>query len=189
MPSSRRPFWICYSGNLGRAHNVGAIIDLVERTVDMRDLRWRFVGGGAGIAELRRYVEDRRIGTVAFEGYAPRADLAMSLGRADAHLVTLDPACEGLIMPSKLYGILAAGRPVLFLGAADGAVATAVAEAEAGLTLAVDRPAGWRGILQALLADPERLAHMGRNARALRATLCPRPRARILARRAGTGRR
>lgn len=158
------PFIICYSGNLGRAHNVEAVLDLIDRTRDLPGLHWRFVGGGAGMSRLKAHIQSQA--TVTVEGYAPRSALAESLSRSDAHLISLDPACEGLIMPSKLYGILAAGRPVLFLGRKDGAVARILEAADAGLTLDLERPASWRPAIAALIADRDRRVALQRNARA-----------------------
>lgn len=168
LPRERQPgepFTICYSGNLGRAHAVDAVIDLIERTRGISGLIYRFVGGGAGFSVLRNHVREYRIANVAFVGYAPRSQLSRSLARADAHLVTLDRACEGLIMPSKIYGILASGRPALFLGSRDGSVAGMLREADAGLTLDCDRPETWRATIESLIARAGRLAAMGRNAR------------------------
>jgi glycosyltransferase involved in cell wall biosynthesis len=226
------PFTICYSGNLGRVHDVDAIIDLIRRTADlpgpenhadsatctgpetcrgnepaMNDprtggqgeergggdaepsprtsdeapgragavsgapatasagLKFRFVGGGVGQARLKAAIAAHGWSHVTFEDYAPLAELGRSLAACDAHLVTLDPACESLIQPSKIYGILASGRPALFLGAGDGAIARLLARNDAGLTLDSTAPETWRPLLAALVADPARLAAMGQNAR------------------------
>lgn len=159
------PFTICYSGNLGLAHAVDSVIELIERTRDMPNLRWRFVGGGSGARRLREHVSQHAIPNVAFAAYAPRSELGASLGDCDAHLVTLSPECEGLIHPSKIYGILASGRPALFLGSRDGSVAGMLREADAGLVLDCDSPDTWRPAIESLIADPARLAAFGRNAR------------------------
>ena len=168
LPRERRPgepFTICYSGNLGRAHAVGTVIELVERTRDLPGLRWRFVGGGAGFFRLRDHVDRQGIANVSFEGYAPRSELPGSLACADAHLVSLDPACEGLIQPSKIYGILASGRPALFLGSPRGSVVGLLRQHAAGIALDMGDPATWRPAIEALIGDTARLAAMGANAR------------------------
>lgn len=156
LPRSRapgEPFTICYSGNLGRAHNVGVIKELIDRTAPIDGLAWRFVGGGAGMAELQDHVERHGIANVTFSGYAPRHELCQSLAAADAHLVTLDPACEGLIMPSKLYGVLAAGRPVIFLGATSGSIPQIINECGAGIVLHYEFTGGWTRDIEALVVD------------------------------------
>ena len=72
-----------------------------------------FIGAGSGYRPLRAAVAARRLDHVLFRPYQERAQLALSLTAPDVHLVTLRPAWEGLVMPSKLYGALAAGRPVV----------------------------------------------------------------------------
>jgi glycosyltransferase involved in cell wall biosynthesis len=103
-------FVVAYSGNLGRVHDPAHVIDLVRRTSG-RGVTWLFIGGGAGMAELARVVEAEKLPDVLFRPYQPRERLAESLSVADLHLVSLHPAFEGLVWPSKIYGIEAAGRP------------------------------------------------------------------------------
>jgi hypothetical protein len=103
-------FVVGYSGNLGRVHDPAGVIDLVRRTAG-RGVTWLFIGGGAGMAELARVLEAEKLPDVLFRPYQPRERLAESLSVADPHLVSLDPAFEGLVWPSKIYGIEAAGRP------------------------------------------------------------------------------
>lgn len=159
------PFTICYSGNLGRAHAVDAVIDLIERTRDVANLRWRFVGGGVGQARLKAAMAERGWRHLSFEPYAPRDRLNDSLGRCDAHLITLDPACEGLIQPSKIYGILAVGRPAIFVGSRAGGVARILDRHDAGLVLDLGQPDTWRPAIAGLVRDPARLAELGAHAR------------------------
>jgi colanic acid biosynthesis glycosyl transferase WcaI len=159
------PFTIAYSGNLGRAHDLGAIIALIERTASIPDLAWLFIGGGAGRDRLKQVAVERAIGNITFAPYAACSAMSESLARADLHLVSLEPACEGLMMPSKLYGIMAAGRPTLFLGSPEGAVAQILRTHDAGISLDSARPETFAAGVQSLKDDPDRLAAMGRNAR------------------------
>lgn len=159
------PFTICYSGNLGRVHKIDAIIDLVDRTWLIPGLQWRFVGGGSAHARLQAAIAQHGWSNVTFAPYAPRHELGQSLAACDVHLVSLDPACEGLVQPSKIYGILAVGRPALFIGSPTGGIARMLDRHDAGLTLSVDAPETWAPMLGALIDDQERRAAMGRNAR------------------------
>lgn len=158
-------FTIAYSGNLGRAHAVEAIITLVEQTGRIPGLVWLFIGGGAGSERMKQVAAERAFNNVAFAPYAPFNALSESLANADLHLVSLDPVCEGLMMPSKLYGIMAAGRPTLFLGSPEGAVAHILRTHDAGVTIDSSRPDTYLSTVQALMNDPDRLAAMGHNAR------------------------
>ena len=85
-----------------------------------------FIGAGHQLDTLKGEAGRRGLTNVQFRPYQPRERLAQSLGACDAHLVTLRPELEGLVLPSKFYGIIAAGRPVLFVGAADGEIASLV---------------------------------------------------------------
>lgn len=155
---------IGYSGNLGRAHMAPQIIDLMRRTADIDALSWVFIGSGAGLSEVRAAAETMGI-DAQFRPYQPRERLSQSLSVPDLHLVTLDPACEGTIMPSKLYGALAAGRGVIVLGAPDGGPARLVAEAGCGLVLDSGAAEQWRDQIAAI-ASREETARLGSRARA-----------------------
>jgi colanic acid biosynthesis glycosyl transferase WcaI len=138
---------IGYSGNLGRAHDLPALQGFIA-AMAARDaeLVFLFIGGGAGTAALRDWAAAQGLGPrLQFRPYQPSERLAESLSLPDAHLVSLDPACEGLIMPSKLYGVLAAGRPVIVLGDPQGAVAGLVRQLNAGVTWG---PGGESDVLQ-----------------------------------------
>src|SRR5262245_8867122 len=128
-------FVVGYSGNLGRAHEIDTLLSAMKMVEDAqggdgvttsaaaaptsRSVRWLFIGSGALFEPLRAEVERRGLTSVQFKPYQPRALLAQSLSVADVHLVSLRPELEGLIVPSKFYGICAAGRPTLFIGDGD----------------------------------------------------------------------
>ncbi|MCH8168626.1 MAG: glycosyltransferase [Proteobacteria bacterium] len=160
-------FVICYSGNLGRAHMAAKVADLVRRTHDLPGLAWLFIGGGSGLVQIERLIAETGASNIQIRPYQSREDLSLSLSLADLHLVSLEPACEGLLSPSKLYGIMAAGRPTLFLGKPDGALARGLADHRIGVSLDVERPERWRAEIEALRAAPRRGVEMGARARAL----------------------
>jgi colanic acid biosynthesis glycosyl transferase WcaI len=89
--------------------------------------------------------------------------LSESLARADLHLFSHKPACKELTMPSKLYGIMAAGRPCSL--AVPEAVARILRAHDAGIALDSTRPDAYLPIIRSLKEDPVRLAAMARNAR------------------------
>jgi glycosyltransferase involved in cell wall biosynthesis len=107
------------------------------------------------------------LANVRFRPYQPRERLAQSLGACDAHLVTLRPELEGLVVPSKFYGILAAGRAVLFVGAPEGDLQRRVREAACGAVLATADAAGLAQQILRLAAEPVLAQRWGANARAL----------------------
>lgn len=129
VPNSR--FVVGYSGNLGRAHDARTMLAAIRALRDDDGIEFAVTGGGAQFESLRA----ERLPNVRFAGYAPRERLSESLSSADAHLVTLLPALEGLIVPSKFYGVLAVARPVLFVGARDGELARIIHSYDCGFII------------------------------------------------------
>ncbi|HEY8357790.1 MAG TPA: glycosyltransferase family 4 protein, partial [Ramlibacter sp.] len=90
-------FVIGYSGNLGRAHEFSTILDAAQLLAEQTDLVFLFVGAGAQLRGVEDQVRQRGLTNVRFQAYQRRELLHLSLGVADAHLVSLNPALEGLI--------------------------------------------------------------------------------------------
>lgn len=124
-----------YSGNMGRAHDFDTIIKAMTRLENSNDIVFLFIGGGAGKQKLERAFQEHGITNYRFMPYQDQQNLAESLSVADIHLVSLLPRLEGLIVPSKIYGIAAAGRPVIFLGAPDGEISEIVDKYGFGVTI------------------------------------------------------
>jgi len=181
-------FVVGYSGNLGRAHDTATILaamaltaassaapvmelaggsDLPEPEHPEPAIQWLFVGGGAQLAKLKAETERRGDRNVLFEPYQPRDALSASLSAPDVHLISLRPGLEGRIVPSKYYGIAAAGRPAIFIGDPDGEIARILTTTGTGLVVAEgDGDSLARAIVG--LASARRTADdMGRRARAL----------------------
>jgi colanic acid biosynthesis glycosyl transferase WcaI len=129
LPHSR--FVVGYSGNLGRAHDARTMLAAIRALRDDGGIEFVVTGGGAQFESLRK----EQSPNVRFAGYAPREQLSESLSSADAHLVTLLPSLEGLIVPSKFYGVLAVSRPVLFVGARDGELARIIQSNDCGFII------------------------------------------------------
>jgi glycosyltransferase involved in cell wall biosynthesis len=125
-------FVVAYSGNLGRVHDVATMLEAAALLAKDPRILFLFIGSGAKQRELQEAVCERGLRNVMFKPYQPVERLEQSLAVADVHLVTLLPDLEGLVVPSKVYGALAAGRPVLFVGSARGEVARIIARAGCG---------------------------------------------------------
>lgn len=157
---------IGYSGNLGRTHRPDTVAELVRYTTAAFDVSWVFIGGGPGLKAIRALVETEGLeDRVQFRPYQPAERLSEGLGVPDVHLVSLDPACEGLILPSKYYGVLAAGRPVVFLGDGANEIARDIRRHAIGVVLDPDNPVSWVSTLQPLIAARPALIHKGLRAR------------------------
>lgn len=151
-----------YSGNLGRAHELETMLDAARIMAEQSALvDFLFVGGGA----LRERLGAADLPNVTLKPYQPRAELSRSMAVADLHWLSLQPELEGLIVPSKFYGAAASGRPILFIGDADGEVARLIRRHDCGWTFAPGEGAAVAALLLALAADRAPLAERGRNAR------------------------
>jgi glycosyltransferase involved in cell wall biosynthesis len=171
-------FVVGYSGNLGRVHELATVLDamalLQTRTVMAgaaegagARIRFLFIGGGAQQRVLRDEIAARHLRNAILKPYQPRNELSHSLSAADVHLVTLKPEFEGLIVPSKFYGIAAAGRPTLFVGDPDGEIARLIAAHDCGSTVPCGDAMALAALIEALAHDRARRETMGRSARAM----------------------
>jgi colanic acid biosynthesis glycosyl transferase WcaI len=154
-----------YSGNLGRAHDVETLLAAAKLLRDEQDVVFLMVGGGNKMQELQRHVPLQGLErNFRFLPYQPRELLADSLAAADVHLVTLLPDLEGLIVPSKFYGILAAGRPAVFVGHADGEISRIIRSHGCGDVVKSGDAVALAQVLRELRDDPASRLEMGRRA-------------------------
>jgi glycosyltransferase involved in cell wall biosynthesis len=161
----RNKFLVGYSGNLGRAHEHETIVAAANLLRDHADIAFLMVGGGAKMQLLQHLVAESGLDNFHFLPYQPRESLADSMAAADVHLACLLPDLEGLIVPSKVYGILAASRPVVFIGAARGEIAQLIQEAGCGESVRCGDGAGLARVLLELRNNPVRAEMMGRAGR------------------------
>jgi glycosyltransferase involved in cell wall biosynthesis len=161
-------FVVMYSGNAGLAHRFDEVLRAMDRLADDPGMEFVFVGGGPRKAEIVARAGRNR--NFRYLDYRPRRELADSLTLADVHLLTLRGDMAGLVVPVKLYGIMAAGRPVVMIGPRgsesgrtieDAGIGHVIDPAEEG-TSATDRLVE---TLRALRGDPEGRRRMGERAR------------------------
>ena len=154
-----------YSGNLGLAHDTGTITSAMLRLKDDPRFRFLFVGSGARTPELKAFAATNALPAVEFRPYAQRASLAESLAAGDIGLVTQRDAACGSVVPSKVYGLLAAGRPVLFIGPKAATPARIVAKFGCGWQIDCGDIESLTRLLLHLANHPQEVARASRNAR------------------------
>ncbi|MDX1434803.1 MAG: glycosyltransferase family 4 protein [Gammaproteobacteria bacterium] len=160
-------FVVAYSGNMGYAHEFDTLLDAAARLADDARVVFVLIGDGVRRGDIERRVAERGLGNVVFKPYQPRARLGDSLTAADVHVVSLRPQMEGLMVPSKFYGIAAAGRGVLHVGDRGGELARLVETARCGVAVAAGDGAALAACIRDLAGDPERVHALGEAARAL----------------------
>jgi len=160
-------FVVGYSGNMGRAHEFRTIVDAAAALREDRDTVFLFIGGGAQKAMIAAASAERGLANLLFKPYQPRERLAQSLGAADVHLVTLRPELEGLIVPSKFYGIAAAARPAICIGDPEGEIGTEIRAADCGRCVRQGDAAGLVAAIREMRDSAEARERMGQSARCL----------------------
>ena len=169
-PLRRRMGWdgkfvVMYSGNAGIVHQFEEVLDAATELKDDDRIQFVFVGGGPRKAEIEEVVAERQLSNVTFLPYFDRDELRFSLTAADAHFMSLRPQHVGIAVPGKLYGILAAGRPVLFVGSPRCESAETVVESGAGAVFEPGEGERLAATIRELRADPDTCRRMGQRGR------------------------
>ena len=143
-------FVIMYSGNMGRAHEFETVIDSARLMQERgeKGVIFLFAGDGPEEGTLRNSVARLGLRNCRFLPSQPSGDLSASLGMGDLHLVTMRQGMGGLVVPSKFYGVMAAGRPTLFVGSSDSEVARVIFEKRIGAVIA---PKDSEGLVSVIL--------------------------------------
>lgn len=158
-------FVVMHSGNLGMGQDIDALIDAAALLREESGIVFAIVGEGMRKSHWENKVRDFNLDNVEFVPFQPKELIGYSLGAADVHVVAHLRGMEGYQVPSKLYGILATGRPCIAAVAQGSEVATTVERAGCGLVVDPDdAPAIASAILQ-IRDAPE--AGFGERARAV----------------------
>ena len=155
-------FVLLHAGNLG-FYGAWETLLAGARELEADGVGLVFVGDGAQRARLE--VAAARSTNVRFLPFFPPSKIASVLAAGDAHVITIKRGLEGVVVPSKMYGILAAGRPIVALAPLQTDAASLGAREGFGVAADPDNPAELVAIVRALLGDPARLAEMGLAAR------------------------
>jgi colanic acid biosynthesis glycosyl transferase WcaI len=152
----RGKFIAAYSGNLGRVHDLMPLLDAAAALQSETDIVFVFIGNGAQRDALETTAQERGLKNVRFFPAQPRTQLAETLALGDVHFVTLRPGCEPLVFPSKLHGIAAVGRPMLFVGPRDCSLARLVTGRGMGAVFSREETALLAETIRSLHGDPAR---------------------------------
>jgi glycosyltransferase involved in cell wall biosynthesis len=154
-----------HSGNVGHAQDLETLIRASTLLRDLERLSVVVVGDGARRSDLEELAAGLGADRVRFLPYQPREVLSQSLAAADAHFVGLAGGLSGYVVPSRLYGVLAAGRPAIVAADEDSEPARLVREVECGLAVPPGRPDLLAGVIRAIAAGEHDLEAMGRRGR------------------------
>jgi colanic acid biosynthesis glycosyl transferase WcaI len=158
-------FVVMHSGNVGHAQDLDTLIRSATLLRDMADLRIVVIGTGARHAQLVSLAERLETDHVRFIDFQPRELLSETLAAADVHVVGLARGLAGYIVPSRLYGILAAGRPVIVAAEDESETAQLVRELDCGVVVPPGEPLALAEAIRACHDGVYDLVEMGRRAR------------------------
>ncbi|MGE3489598.1 MAG: glycosyltransferase family 4 protein [Vicinamibacterales bacterium] len=157
---------VLHAGNIGLSQNLDVVLDAADLLRARPDIVLLFIGDGNRRSALEQAVRSRALDNVRFLPFQSRDQLRWTYATADVCLVSLKPGLAGYIVPSKLYPILAAGRP--FVAAVDDDSEVAAITRQHGCGVVVE-PGSATALAQQILAladDPARRRDMGTRARA-----------------------
>jgi len=154
-------FVVLHAGNLGFYGAWNTLLD-AAKLLPANGTRMIFIGDGANRASLED--ASRGSATVRFLPFRPPEEIPCVMAAGDIHIVTIRRGLGGVVVPSKLYSILAAGRPILAVAPEDTDVARIVRSADCGLVADPDSPAQVAAAIRTLKSDPARLEAMGHRA-------------------------
>jgi putative colanic acid biosynthesis glycosyltransferase WcaI len=158
-------FVAMYSGNLGLAHSFDEFLEAARRLRERPDIVFLFVGDGPRKAEVQAARDSEGLTNIRLLDPMPRQVLHASLSMADVHLISMRAQMNGIVVPGKLYGAMAAGRPVVFVGPDHCESADTIKSAGCGLTFPTGDATALVAALELLASDPSLCRHMGERAR------------------------
>jgi glycosyltransferase involved in cell wall biosynthesis len=160
-------FVILYSGNLGLAHEFDTLLAAADRLRNDPEILFAFVGAGPRLAYVERRRDELRLGNVDIRRPVARNVLSDSLAAGDVHLITLRTGVSGLLVPSKIYGILAAGRPTLYIGPPEGEVFDILRAGRCGTCIGTGQTDALVAAIEAYRSNASLRADEGTRARGL----------------------
>ena len=158
-------FIIMYSGNIGLYYDLENIIKVIGEFKDREDVVFAFIGDGTVKSKIEEYVTDNKLNNVTFIPYQDKADLIYSLNAADIHWVVNAKGIKGVSVPSKLYGVMAAGKPVLGVLDEGSEARLIVEECNCGVCI---EPGNYKEIsrnIEYILNNKELIKSLGQNGR------------------------
>jgi len=160
-------FVVMHSGNMGMSQRLEDVLAAAELLKDRDDIIFLMVGGGARMDELKSIASNKHLHNVRFLPYQPKHELATSLSAADLHLVSSDDDAIRCLMPSKIYGILASGTPMVAIVRSDSELADIVKQEGLGECVIPRDPQAICRAVMAMDSDRAELEFMGVRARKL----------------------
>ena len=164
-PASGHCLTVLYSGNLGLPHDVDTISAAMDQLQADDRFHFLFIGAGPRRKSLEQFCKSKELSHVSFAPHRKRDQLSQSLASAHIGLVTQRAECLGSVVPSKIYGLMAAGRPILFIGPRQATPSLIIERYRCGWQVDCGDAEGVVSLLRKLAAEPQLVRQAGFRAR------------------------
>jgi colanic acid biosynthesis glycosyl transferase WcaI len=158
---------VMYSGNMGLGHRFETILAAAYSLAPADNVHFVFIGDGAKKLQIDAFRRAHNLKNIMLLPYQPRERLGETLSAGDVHLISLDAKVQGLIVPSKLAGILAVGRPVVFMGSEQNCIAAAISQGQCGHVIPEGDASRLEEIIARLRKNPGHRRRLGAAGRKL----------------------
>lgn len=154
-----------FAGNLGHAQGIDNLLAAIDM-IDNEDIHFLFIGGGAKSGKIVSFIDARHKNNVSLVGFQDRSQQNDFLNSCDIGIVTLSDGMYGLGVPSKSYNIMAAGKPILYIGDENSEIALCIKENCLGWVVKPDDPCSLKNMIEYIYVDRDNLDMIRNNARA-----------------------
>lgn len=158
-------FVLLYAGNIGRPNDVESIIASARMLSGERSIHFLFLGDGAKRQIIESAIKEENLANISLLAPRPRREQQVFLNACDAAIVSLVGGMRGVSVPSRLYNILAAGKPVIGIVEAGSEVAMVIEEEQIGWTVPPEHPKELAAVIKRIAANSTQFDEMGRRAR------------------------
>ena len=158
-------FVVQYMGNMGRTHGIEALAAAAVELQTVEDIHFLCVGWGARKSWLEKTVAERSLCNVTVLPGCPREELPDFLNACDLSIIAFVQGMRGVSVPSRMYNVLAAGKPILAVADHDSELAMVVKEERIGWVVSPDRPNEMTAAIREARASRKELVEMGKRAR------------------------
>ena len=161
-------FVFMFAGNLGHVQGLDNLLKAIDM-IDNEGMAFLFIGGGAKANAVKEYADKHD--HVIYKGFQDRSNQNDFLNACDVAIVTLNDGMYGLGVPSKSYNMMAAGKPILYIGAKDSEIALCIQEYQLGWVVEPDNPIELAKTMSLIYEGREKWGYMKQNSRKVAETV------------------
>jgi glycosyltransferase involved in cell wall biosynthesis len=170
-------FVVQYAGNMGRTHGIEVLLDAAVLLKEEAEYQFLFIGSGAKKSWLEEQVARHDLRNVTILPNRPRSDQNNFLNACDVAIISFLSGMAGVSVPSRMYNVMAAGKPIIAVCDSESELALVVREEDIGWVVPPGDAQAIAGVIRAAHSDRRRLTEMGERARVAAVTKYPLSRA------------